>query len=423
MMERPLLKYLPGHIASKAIALFFILVVALFLSTRSLMPLQWILFGVVEMYIFFHFSTKLSIRWVNVPEPMLTRKIFQTGLAIRMVYVIFIYLFYLLMTGVPYEFAAADSLGYQEESEWLLSLIGSGNLNYYFTVYLQKGISDSGFPLFLALVYGLMGGTVILIVPRLLYALLGAYMSVVIYRLANRNFGTDVARLAAILTMLSPTLVYYCGIPLKETLMVFILVLFVERADLLFRNQKLDAWLFAVVCLTGVSLFLFRTVLGGAAWLSMFINLLFTKTRFVGFGKRVILVFWLGIASIMFLSGTILHEAENYLVQSESNQSSQMKNYATREGGNKLATYGSKIIFIPLILPAPFPSLVNASNLNSMMICGATYTRNIYVFFVLLALIILYKEKLIRKYIFILSVLFSYLLILDRKSTRLNSSH
>jgi hypothetical protein len=411
-MNQPVLKYFPKYFTSKAILLFFVLLAAVYIVTRDLMPPLWIFFGVVEILIFYYFSNRLSVKWINLPEPLLLRRVFRTGLAIRIGYVIFAYFFYTIMTGQPYEFEAGDSIGYQGEAEWMLSMMKSGDLDYYFTVYIQKGISDSGFPFFLFLVYGLMGGTVVLLIPRLLLAIIGAYISVIGYRLAKRNFGQDAARLAAIFLMLSPTLIYYCGIPLKETLMVFLLLLFVERADLLFRKPGLDMKLFLVVCLTGFSLFFFRTVLAGAAWASLFITLLFAGQRYMGPVRRIVLILGLIIASLFIFRGRIYNETQAYIGQAGTHQAKQMQNYATRAEGNKLAVYGSRAIFIPLMISAPFPSLVNAGNDNSMMLCGATYSRNIYSFFVFVALIFMIKRQLVRSHIFILSVMGSYLMIL-----------
>ena len=46
------------------------------------------------------------------------------------------------------------------------------------------------------------------------------------------------------------------------------------------------------------------------------------------------------------------------------------------------------------------------------MISGAIYTRNIYAFFVIAALIFMYKRKLLRKHALIITPLIFYLLIL-----------
>ena len=86
------------------------------------------------------------------------------------------------------------------------------------------GISDRGFPIYLSLVYYLLGDSVI--IPRLINAVLGAMTVVFTYNLARRNYGENVARIAAIMAMLMPNLIYYCGVHLKETLMVFIVVAF-----------------------------------------------------------------------------------------------------------------------------------------------------------------------------------------------------
>jgi len=78
-----------------------------------------------------------------------------------------------------------------------------------------------------------------------------------------------------------------------------------------------------------------------------------------------------------------------------------------------LAKYGTSTIFLPLMLFAPFPTLVYIDDQpNAMMINGNIFTRNVYAFFVLIALFTLYKKKLLTQHILILALLLSYLVIL-----------
>ena len=64
------------------------------------------------------------------------------------------------------------------------------------------------------------------------------------------------------------------------------------------------------------------------------------------------------------------------------------------------------------MLFAPFPTLVNTKQDNLMMLSGAFYTRNVYAFFVLIALIMMYRRRLLRNHVLIISFLLSYLAVL-----------
>ena len=90
-----------------------------------------------------------------------------------------------------------------------------------------------------------------------------------------------------------------------------------------------------------------------------------------------------------------------------------MENYATTKGANALARYGTASVFMPMMLFAPFPTLVYIEDQpNAMMINGNIFTRNVYAFFVLIALFTLYKKKILTEHVLILALLLSYLVIL-----------
>ena len=405
------MNYFPKYFTSKAIATYAIVLVACYvLFAGSGLPIIWIIFGLAEVITFFYFSNIFTREWVTLSNTLFRNELFTTALAIRIVYVIFIYFFYQFMTDQPFEFEARDSMGYHNEAVWIVQMFESGNLGYYFTQYL-KGVSDSGFSLWLSVIYFFSGNSIF--VARLVNALVGAWMCVLIYKLASRNFGEEAGRISAILAMLLPTLIYYCGLHTKETVMVFFLVAFAERADFFIRQRTIKTWNLLVVILLGATLFLFRTVLAAAAWFALFSALLFSANRLIGAARKAIYISWFTIAALVVISGQIRTEVEGYVRDRNTNQKTQMENYATTKGANTLAKYGSAAVFMPMMLFAPFPTLVYIEDQpNAMMINGNIYTRNIYAFFVVIALFVLYKKKMLTEHILILALLLSYLVIL-----------
>lgn len=404
------MRYLSKYFTAKAIWLYMSLVFfcALFFGGRGL-PLLWILFGLLEVVGFFFFTNVLSVKWLNLSESAFRRKVFQSALMIRLLYVILVYFFYQSMTGKPFEFETGDAEGYHGEAVWLAGLYEADQLPVYFD-YIDGRFSDMGFPVYLALYYYIFGA--IIMIPRLVNAFLGAWMCIHIYKLGLRNFGPAAARLAAIIAMLLPTLIYYCGLHLKETLMVYLCVAFIERADYLIRQKKKIFFNSLLVLLLGLAVFFFRTVLAVALWFAASSMLVFSSQRIAGWGRRILIGVWLAIVFVVVLSSNLTHEVNKYVQQKDINQQSQMQNFANRKGGNKFATYGNASIFIPIILIVPFPSLVDTGQENSMMINGAVFTRNVYAFFVFLAIIALIKRKLLRQHVLLLSFLFSYLAVL-----------
>lgn len=90
-----------------------------------------------------------------------------------------------------------------------------------------------------------------------------------------------------------------------------------------------------------------------------------------------------------------------------------MESFSLKSGGNRFARYGSAAIFVPIIIPAPFPTLVNIpEQQNIMMSNGDLFTRNVYVFFVFVAFFILFKKKQLKENLLLSTFLASYLLIL-----------
>jgi hypothetical protein len=406
-----MMTYLSKYFTSKAIAAYFIvLTICSLLFMDHMLPLLWIVFGMADVLFFFYFSNRISLRWTKYSPVMFRKKLFKTAFIIRIIYVIAIYFFFKKMTGIPFEFEAGDSQGYHVEGAMVADWIMAGNFGKYFTEY-RKGVSDMGYPLWLSVIYLFSFKSII--VARIVNALVGAWTCVLIYNIARRNFGEEAARISAVFAMLLPTFIYFCGLHTKETVMVFILVAFIERSDNLVRMRSLKFWNVLLIIFLGVALFFFRTVLAVAAWFSLFSALLFSSSRVIGPGRRAIYATWFIVATLIVFSGRILTEVEGYSNTSGSNQEQKISLISTREGANKLAKYGRTAVFAPVMLMAPFPTLVNvATQQNAMMTNGALFTRNIFVFFVIMALFLLFKQKLLTQHVQVIVMLLSYLVIL-----------
>jgi 4-amino-4-deoxy-L-arabinose transferase-like glycosyltransferase len=360
--------------------------------------------------IFFIALNKFSQKWIKKNELQFKKLLFWNAFTIRTIVVTFLYFFYQFLYDQPFEFKAADSLFYHDWGLKLSDSILNGDLNIWDKMkYLN--FSDRGYPFFLGIIYTV--GLQSIIFPRIVNAILGSFTCVLIYNISRRNFDERTARLAGVLTMLLPNLIYYTGLHLKETLMVFIIVAFIERADFLIRSNKLSVKNIIIISVFGVSLCLFRVVLGGAAFSSLFIALAFTSGRISRWRKRIFAAIGIALLVFTFLSDKIILEVEKYWSQKESNLESQMQFFASREGANEFSEYGNAFIFAPIILFAPFPTLVNVEGQdNQMMLSGVYYTKNIYIFFVIISLIAIIKRGMIRHYLLILFFILFYLAIL-----------
>lgn len=408
------LAFAPKFFTQKSITAFFgvFLLCSLLFFSRILPPL-WIVFGFAEVFGFFFFLNRLTRQWASVTDQQYAKKLFRTSLWIRVVWVGFSYLFYEGLTGDPFEFSAGDSKGYHGEAMWLLGLVRDGKWAQY-TAYIGKNYSDMGYPFFLALIYRVVGEN--LLVPRLIKAILGSYICLFTYKIARNNFGESTGRMAGIMAMLLPNLIYYTGLHLKETEMVFVVVCFMYVADKVLRARRLNlidiAWLGLLI----VMLFFLRTVLAACLAGSLMVATLLTSQRVSRPARRITLGLLLIGGGLALATTPLVGNMYEYMQKSEYSQSRQMQNFAIyrKEGeGNKLAMYGSRSVFLPLMLIAPFPTLVNiADQQNAMMMAGAYFTRNVYAFFVFIALFALYKRKKIGEHILLLSFIASYIFVL-----------
>lgn len=410
-----MIDYFPKYFTSKAIYVYIaavIVVTAIFFVYS--MNWYWYVIGAVSVVGFFYFSNTLTIQWQRLTEKSFRKKLFLVALVIRLVWVIFSYFFYIEMTGVPFEFEAADSHAYDGGGVWVGELIRAGNIKVYFD-YVGTTYSDAGYMFYVGIIYAIFGRSIIIV--RLLKTVISAYTCILIYQLSSRTFGVSTGRIAAILCMLMPNLIYYCGLHLKETEMIFLVVAFVERADYAMRSGKFTISNLVLPVVLGASLFTFRTVLGATAFFSFFTALIFSPGRVIKGWKRLILVAWVAMAVAYFMGGKIATEVEEMWGNRADNQSTAMEWHATREGGNQYAKYATGVMFAPFIFSIPFPTVVDIPvQQNQQLLHGGNYVKGIMAFFVLFALFVVIKNKTWRNYILIGAFTLAYLVVIASSS-------
>lgn len=371
----------------------------------------WILFGLVEVTTFFYFTNILTKRWAEYSERTFLRQLFIAALVIRVVWVVFSYFFYSSMTGLPFEFEAADSTFYHESGLLGAALIRNGTFNIVeFMSWVD--LSDRGYPFYLSLIYYITGDSII--GTRLIKALIGAFTCVLVYRLAKRTFDNPaIAKIAGVLCMLMPNLIYYCGLHLKEIEMTFLIILFLERTDYVIRLQKYNLINILLPILTAGLLFFFRTVIGVTAIFSFFTALVFSSSRILGWGKRILLIVWSMATLSYFIGGKIMTEIETVWENRDTNQSDSMQHRSTIEGGNKFVKNLSGSVFAPMIFVIPFPTMVDTEGQeNQKLIGGGNYVKNIMAFFVMFSLFTIIKTHKWRDYLLSGSFMIGYLIII-----------
>ena len=406
-----MLNYFPKYFTSKAIALYFIALVAVtFVFFSRSMNVLWMVFGALEVVGFFYFSNLLTRKGNKLSDKTFRKRLLYTSAAIRVVWVIFSYFFYLAMTGQPFEFGAADSQGYHGAAVWISDSFKSGDFQPFLNM-INQGFSDSGYVTYLSIIYLFTGKSIL--IARLLKVLWSTWTVLLVYKLATRSFGQESGRIAGILTMLMPNLILYCGLHLKEAEMVFLTVAFLERADYLLRSKNFSLKNIIVPFLIVLIMFSFRTVLGVTALFSLLTALLFSTKKILGFGQRFIIGFWVAIAVVYFLGGRIASEVEQVVAERNTNQRASMEWRAQREGGNTLADRASAAVFAPAIFIIPIPTMVNVPGQeNQQLIHGGNFNKDIMAFFLLVFIFVVVKRNTWRDFSLLEAFFVGYLLIL-----------
>lgn len=338
----------------------------------------FMIIGIVWVLLFFLLSTQFSKKWLGFEEKKYVRKLFLTALVLRLIWVVFSYFFYTIKTGIPFEFGSSDALAYHDAAVWYREIGWSATIDFLFA----QSYSDAGYPIYLTALYSIIGPNIF--VTRIVKAFLSAWTCVLIYKLAKRNLGEEAGRMAGIFCALSPNLVIYCGMHLKETEMIFLAIASLERADSLLRQRKINIWNIVLTVLLIVSLFFFRTVLGASVVFAFFTALVFSSTSVMTKWNRTILVLWAVIAIAVMAGGTIANEVEGYWNSRGTNQS--LKRQQQVNKGVKWAKYATGTVMAPMMFVMPFPTMVDVDEqYNQQLVNSGNYVRNFMGIFVIMA--------------------------------------
>ena len=402
-----MLTYFPRFFMTRAILCYVItLLVVSILFMEHALPFQFMLFGFVPVCLFFVYSNKLTMEWRKFSAKQFTKKIFVTALIIRIIYVVFIYFYYIEMTGQPHAYSAGDELLYQ----YIGTLLREYGFKEFAPQLKQYGIgfSDSGYCWWLAFEYAILGPHVL--TARVVKCVINAFSCVLIYNLAKRNFGEATGRIAAIFCMLMPNNWFYCGVTLKEIEMAFMTLLFVERADWAIRAPKITLRIMFLPGLIILAMFTFRTALASVLVASLAGALILSSGKQLEAWKKVL--YSLVFAAWMFTTVGIemVQETQQLWAGRSENQA---VGYESRSRTNSFAKYASSSVLAPLIFTIPLSSMVAIPNQeNQMMMNGANFIKNIMSGFVIFALFALLFNGDWRKHVLPIAVTCGYLVVL-----------
>ena len=383
------------------------------------MPWYYILSGIGSVLLFFLYGAKLTKETAptKIKKPKnFEKRIFWIAFIPRVLFMLLIYWVFIANYGNAFGFEDADATYYNDLGQFVAGLIEKGNYHFYDEISHWCGnddIADMGYGVYVGFIYLLTDNSIIAV--RLLKCVWSALTVVLVYRLAKRNFGDRVARMAAIFCALWPNFWYYCSAHLKETEMVFLVVLFVEQADQMLRSKKFTVWKVVPVLLIAAVLFTFRTPLALVALLALLFSIVMSSARVVSWGKRIVIGI-LAVALIGVVAGNRIQERASGLIeQAQSDyQKGNMEWRGKRAEGNKFAKYAGAAVFAPMIFTLPFPTMVRpfeGQNVQQLL-NGGNFTKNILSVCVIFSIVVLLLSGRWREHLLPLSFVGGYLVVL-----------
>ncbi len=407
------------------------LAVVTFMYSAYSIPWYYMLSGVVSMLVFFLYGAEVvqdtAVEKIR-KEKNFEKRIFLIAFIPRVLWMGLIYIIFKQYYGDAFGFESGDALFYDGLGQNFADAIRRGNvMDIYKETSKDVDISDMGYSVYVGLVYwvtggdglvtssGLGGANLSIVALRLFKCVWSSITVVLLYRLANRNFGVQVARIAAIFCALWPNFWYYCGVHLKETEMVFLAVLFVEQADQMLRSRQFTAWKVVPLLLIAAAIFTFRAPLALVALLSLVFSVVMSSTRVVSWGKRIV-VGLLAIALIGIVAGNQIEEQSRELLEQvqSGGQQKNMEWRGRRENGNAFAKYAGKTVFAPLIFTIPFSSMVRPFDGQDLqqLLNGGNFVKNILSGFTIFAMVLLLMSGKWREHLLPLSFMLGYLVVL-----------
>lgn len=401
-----MIDFFPKPIARQALVIYLsvLLGVSVIFLPYAISPL-YMAIGGLSVSVFFYFSFYLSLKWKDHPKKAFAIYLFIAALLIRLVSMTAMYYYFIYKTGIPFEFQTADALGYHHDAEWMASVSIHTAHSYVFDV---KGVfSDSGYFLYLSFLYRIFGPNIYL--ARVVKCLLGAGSCVLIYKMTSRHFDESTGRLAALFCCFMPNLIFYCGLHLKETEMLFLIIATLERLTYVMYKDRIDIPNSILVAVMVFLLFAFRTVLGLAVLFAVITTLVFVTFRKRNSWSHVAVLAWVMLTLGVLAGGTINNEVSSAWENRVENQLSKREQQTSR--GNLWAQYATGTVMAPMMFVIPFPTMVNVDEqYTQQMLHGGNYIRNFLGIFVLISIIEgLFFRREGRRYVLTLSFVVSYL--------------
>lgn len=409
---------IPNWIVGKSMVFFFVSMFACWAAFGHVPGLDLWLVASISVVLFFYGGVNMSKSWAGTKEKRFLRNIFIAGLTIRLLWVLYCYIFF-----NPEHYGT--TYGDRADVEWYMPfgmdlakwLVGDSKYTLSQVIDINNSaIDDVGYPMWLGIGYAIWGEWSDVFMPFVIKCIIGAYCAISIYHIAERHFGKGTARLAAIFVCVNPNMIYWCATMMKEAEMVFLVCLAVDNFDRVLSSGK--RYTFKALLpgiLSGLALMFFRMALGLVFFLAVFAHVVMASNRVMSRGKKILAGVLVGAILAVAMGDRIMTQSEELVEKTQSDsQEKNMEWRGKREGGNTFAKYAGAAVFAPLIFTIPFPTFnqANEHQLLQVQLSGGSYIKNIFSFFVIIVMFMMLISGEWRRHVFILAYTVGYHMVL-----------
>lgn len=409
----------PNWLTGKSMVFFFVAMILCFVAFGYPMEFRDAFIAGLSVVLFFYGAMSMSKSWERKREKVFIKNVFVAGLVIRLIWILYCYFIFNPDYWGSTFGDGADVEWYmpfgKEIAEWL-----TGESRFSFGE-LRKTwggeIDDVGYPLWLAIIYIFTGKESDVFVPFVVKAIVSAYCSVCVFRVAKRHYGDGVARMAALFVAFNPNMIYWCGNMFKESEMIFLCCICIDQMDKAVVSTKgLTIKSLLPGIFAGFSLFFFRAALGAVAFAAMLAHVVMASQRVMSMGKKIIAGVLVTITLLIGIGDSLREKSQAMLNSAQSDyQKTNMEWRSTRkDGGNSFAKYAGTAVFAPLIFTIPFPSFNVAleSQVLQRQLSGGSYIKNVLSFFVIMVMFMMLISGEWRRHVFILAYTVGYHVVL-----------
>lgn len=372
--------------------------------------------GLVIIISFFYFLSYFLHYWIITQSKTFVRNLFLVSMIVRIIGVFYLYYLTLLQSpeSFPFEINSVDAIFYHNNARLLSDFIGTGD---YFSVLrnLSDSKSDWGFQIYLSAIYYMLGDATIF--PRLLNCLFGSLSVVYVYNIARKTYSEKHGRVASILTMLMPSFWWFGGMHLKETVMIWLILFYVDSLITIFRAGKLQFKRLIMVIMALISLYYFRVFLPPFLLSISIIYILFnffSTRRFVR-NSLVVIVF---LAMVIVSTNLGINETMEFGSGDRDNFLSKNIEYSAKNRSIDLNLSTTlPFMFIGAVV-TPFPSILMLEERQLPIIAHFQneIIRNFLYFFVFLGTFFAFGDRFKERSIVLFSG-YGYILILALTGT------